>query len=96
MQERFLLRKGRLFCARTNTFVVVLMFMPCSSWECQIKAWKEGHKKGCKVITAVKWFTDKDWEKFEGWWDRRIPQQRAPKPMMTSYKMGDNGQLEPI
>ncbi|KIM73481.1 hypothetical protein PILCRDRAFT_727497 [Piloderma croceum F 1598] len=64
--------------------------------ECQIKVWGEGHKKDCKVIAAVKWFTDKDWERFEGWWDRRIPQQRAPKPMMTAYVMGDNGKLEPI
>lgn len=64
--------------------------------ECQAKAWAEGHKKDCKAIIAMKWFTGKDWERFEGWWNRRIPQQHAPRPMMTAYVMGDSGELEPV
>jgi len=64
--------------------------------ECQAKAWAKSHKKDCKIITEIEWFTDKDWEKFEGWWNRRIPQPRPPRPIIMAYTMGHSGEVEPV
>jgi hypothetical protein len=50
----------------------------------------------CKVITAIKWFTDKDWDKFEGWWNRRVQPERTPRPFATAYVMNDDGEVVPI